>query len=186
MDAELCLLEMAQPELSLDAKSINARLTKLEDQIKSGSLFMAAGQIPVPPPVSAPAVLPEDAKETPAEQYDAVPDDPMPMGFWAEVAAGVRQELKPPISGFFAAAENAPLQGVMRNGVLELRCKNSFTADMIGKPEILEVVARKATVQLGRPVKVVTVDMSSKPSNARLDDLLRFGRSHSDIINMKE
>lgn len=187
MDAELCLLEMAQPELSLDAKSMNARLTRLEDQIKSGSLLMAAGQIPVPPPASVPVSPQTVVQEAPAEQQETIPDDPVPVGFWAEVVAGVRQELKPPISGFFVAAENAPLQGVMRGGILELRCKNTFTADMIGKPEILEVVARKATVQLGRPVKVVTVDMSAKPSgNARLDSLLQFGRQHSDIVDMKE
>ena len=42
MDAELCLLEMCQPELSLDAKALNARLTRLEEQIKSGAFVAAA------------------------------------------------------------------------------------------------------------------------------------------------
>ena len=71
--------------------------------------------------------------------------------------------------------------------VLELRCTNAFTADMIGKPEVLEIVARKAAVQLGHPVKVITVDMSAKPDgNKRLDNLLQFGRQHSDIITMNE
>ena len=151
MDAELCILEMAQPELSLDAKALNARLTKLEDQIKSGSFTV----------MQQPAV--------------------------AEVVAGVKQELKPPISGFLSASDNSPVKGAMRGGVLELRCTNAFTADMIGKPEVLEIVARKAAVQLGHPVKVITVDMSAKPDgNKRLDNLLQFGRQHSDIITMNE
>ena len=77
--------------------------------------------------------------------------------------------------------------GVMVKGVLELRCKNTFTAEMVGKTETLQVVSRKASAMLGRPVKVVTVDLSMKPSgNARMENLLRFGRDHSDIINMKE
>ena len=111
----------------------------------------------------------------------------MPLGFWAEVVAAVRQELKPPISGFFVASENAPVYGAMKNGVLELRCKNTFTADMLGKPEILEMVARKAAAQLGHGVKAKIIDLSAKPAgNARMESLLQFGRQHSDIVNMKE
>ena len=185
MDAELCILEMAQPELSLDAKALNARLTKLEDQIKSGSFTVM--QQPVA--ASAPAEqkpAPESAV-VPEMPEEVIPDDQVPLGFWAEVVAGVKQELKPPISGFLSASDNSPVKGAMRGGVLELRCTNAFTADMIGKPEVLEIVARKAAVQLGHPVKVITVDMSAKPDgNKRLNDLLQFGRQHSDIITMNE
>ena len=187
MDAELCILEMAQPELSLDAKALNARLTKLEDQIKSGSF--AVMQQPAAAAVSTPAVQPvSPASAMPEDQPEKViPDDQVPLGFWAEVVAGVKQELKPPISGFLSASDNSPVKGAMRGGVLELRCTNAFTADMIGKPEVLEIVARKAAVQLGHPVKVITVDMSAKPDgNKRLDNLLQFGRQHGDIITMNE
>ena len=185
MDAELCILEMAQPELSLDAKALNARLTKLEDQIKSGSFTV----VQQPVAASAPAEqkpAPESAV-VPEMPEEVIPDDQVPLGFWAEVVAGVKQELKPPISGFLSASDNSPVKGAMRGGVLELRCTNAFTADMIGKPEVLEIVARKAAVQLGHPVKVITVDMSAKPDgNKRLDNLLQFGRQHSDIITMNE
>lgn len=187
MDAELCILEMAQPELSLDAKALNARLTKLEDQIKSGSFTVM--QQPAAAAVSTPAVQPvSPASAMPEPQTEEViPDDQVPLGFWAEVVAGVKQELKPPISGFLSASDSSPVKGAMRGGVLELRCTNAFTADMIGKPEVLEIVARKAAVQLGHPVKVITVDMSAKPDgNKRLDNLLQFGRQHSDIITMNE
>ena len=95
--------------------------------------------------------------------------------------------MKPPVSGFFVSTDNAPVRGVMVKGVLELRCRNTFTADMIGKKEILEIVSRKASAQLGRPVKVVTVDLSARPAgNSRMENLLTFGRNHSDIVNMKE
>lgn len=192
MDAELCILEMAQPELSLDAKALNARLTKLEDQIKSGSFAVVQQPIAAPSAVVAPAPAAQPVTPVPTVQeepqpQEVIPDDQVPLGFWAEVVAGVKQELKPPISGFLSAADNSPVKGAMRGGVLELRCTNAFTADMIGKPEVLEIVARKAAVQLGHPVKVITVDMSAKPDgNKRLNNLLQFGRQHSDIINMKE
>lgn len=185
MDAELCILEMTQPELSLDAKSLNARLTRLEDQIKSGSLLVApTAAAPTSPAAEAPK---QEAAEAPAPEEAPVPDDQVPLGFWAEVVSAVRQELKPPVSGFFVATENAPVYGAMKNGVLELRCKNAFTADMLGKPEILEVVARKAGAQLKKQVKAKIVDLSSKPAgNSRMENLLQFGRQHSDIVNMKE
>ena len=88
---------------------------------------------------------------------------------------------------FRSSTDNAPVRGVLVKGVLELRCRNAFTADMIGKKEILEVVSRKASAQLGRPVKVITVDQTAKPAgNSRMENLLSFGRSHSDIVNMKD
>ena len=185
MDAELCILEMAQPQLSLDAKSLNARLTRLEDQIKSGTLVAAAPAVPEAAPTAAPTE--ETEEEQPPAAAETVPDDEVPLGFWTEVVAAVRQELKPPISGFFVASENAPVHGAMKGGLLELRCKNTFTADMVGKPEGLAIVALNASAQLGHPVKAKVVDLSIKPAgNARMENLLQFGRQHSDIVNMKD
>ena len=186
MEAELCIVELCQPELSLDAKSLNARLTRLEDQIKSGGFVVSNSR---PAEAHAPASVQVEAPEEEPEvaiPREPVPDD-VPLGFWQDLVAAVRQELKPPISGFFVSTENAPVQGVMVKGVLELRCNNSFTAEMIGKNEILEIVARKASALLERPVKVITVDLTSKPTgNSRMESLLQFGRNHSDIVNMKE
>ena len=183
MDAELCILNLCQPELSLDAKSLNARLTRLEEQVKTGSFRIAAA--PMPEEKQPAQSLDEPKPPEPAPE-EPIPDE-MPMGFWPDLVAAVRRELRPPISGFFVSTENAPVRGVMVKGVLELRCKNAFTADMIGKPETLEVVSRKASAQLGRPVKVVTVDLTARPAgNSRMENLLNFGRAHSDIVNMKE
>ena len=79
------------------------------------------------------------------------------------------------------------MQGALVGGKLELRCTNSFTAQMLDKPEILEVVSRKATAMLSRPIQTVTVDLSEKPAaNPRLEQLMNFGRAHSDIVQIKE
>lgn len=192
MDAELCLIELCQPELSLDAEALNARLTRLEEQLKSGSFIQAPAQ---QPPLPA---LPEGQEERPPmpDDGDAPPDpaapmperpDDTPIGFWSELCAAARKELKPPVSGFFAASPNAPVQGVLAGGRLELRCANAFTAQMIERREVLEVVSRKAGVILGKPVQTVVVDLSAKPaSNPRLAQLVDFGRAHSDIVTIKE
>ena len=191
MDAELCIVELCQPELSLDIQSVNARLTRLEEQIKSGIVSVAKQPHPAPreeeydddrPPFPDDADVPPEPGEAPA----APQRDDTPMGFWSDLCAGVRKELKPPASGFFAGTPSAPLQGVLMGNKLELRCTNAFTAKMLDKPEIMEIVSRKAGAMLERPIQTCVVDLSAKPQgNPRLDKLMQFGREHSDIIKIK-
>ena len=192
MDAELCIVELCQPELSLDVQSVNARLTRLEEQLKSGAFVPAkpakAAKVEAEPEEERPP-FPDDA-DIPPEPGD-VPAEPQqddtPVGFWPELCGGVRKELKPPISGFFAGTPNAPVQGTLIGDRLELRCANDFTAQMLDRPEILEVAGRKASAMLGRPVRACVVDSSAKPKgNPRMDRLMQFGREHSDIIKIKE
>ena len=193
MDAELCLLEMCQPELSLDAKALNARLTRLEEQLKSGQFVVSA------PAQKAAKVqetddydddrppLPGDEDAPPSEEEPAAQQTETPVGFWSELCGAVRKELKPPISGFFAATPNAPVQGALMGNTLELRCSNSFTAQMLDRPDILEVVSRKASAMMGRPIRAVPVDITAKPAgNPRMEQLMNFGRAHSDIVKIKE
>ncbi len=196
MDAELCLLEMCQPELNLDAKALNARLTRLEEQIKSGAFVAAAPrkkekrEVPEDyydeddrPPMPGDEDVPPMEEEL---QSVAPPPSEAPAGFWPELCGAVRQELKPPISGFFAPTPNAPVQGALLGNTLELRCGNAFIAETLDKPHILEVVSRKAGAMLNRPVRVQLVDLTAKPAgNPRMDQLMKFGREHSDIIKIK-
>ena len=198
MDAELCMVNLCQPELSLDAESLNARLTRLEDQLKSGSFVVAAQQ-----PKAAPK--PEDAydddrppipgdEDAPPGEEDEAPaapkpekQSPAPAGFWTELMTASRKELKPPASGFFVASQNSPLRGALKGDTLELRCLNTFVADTVNRPDILEVVTRKASAMLQRPIRVAVVDMSAKPAgNPKMEQLMNFGRAHSDVIKIKE
>lgn len=188
MDAELCLVELCQPELSLDVKAMNARITRLEEQLKSGVIAPAVQAFPKAAPEEEEEELPpvptdEDAppEEEPQEQVH----EPSP-GFWSDLCAGVRKEIKPPAFGFFTAAPNAPVQGVLQGSKLELRCGNTFIAETINKPDILEIVSRKAGAILGRPVQAVVVDLSVQAArNPRMEQLMNFGRSHGDIIKIK-
>ena len=39
---------------------------------------------------------------------------------------------------------------------------------------------------LGQPVRTFVVDLSAKPaSNPRMEQLMQFGREHSDIVKIK-
>ena len=199
MDAELCILNLCQPELHLDAEALNARLTKLEEQLRTGQ-FVAAVQPQAKKPV--PEDLDDDRPPMPGDDDAPPPGDddvpPMPApepapapaapaAFWTDLLAAVRKELRPPASGFFVQAPNSPLKGVMRGSKLELRCAVSFVAQAIDRPDILEVVSRKASSMLNRPITVSVVDMTAKPAaNPRMEQLMDFGRAHSDVVHIKE
>lgn len=183
LDGELCLIRLCEPALSLEPEAINARLTRLEEALASGArLHQAAPQAPEEegPPLP-------DNREAPPEisEEEAVPQD-TPVGFWTDLAARVRGELVPPVSGFFTSTPDAPVQGALRNGCLELQCVNSFVHDMVNKPEILQRIAQCASGMLGHPVRVLAVDLQAKPKTGEnLQALLEFGKKHSDIMKVK-
>ena len=192
MDTEICIVNLCQPELSLDAEALNARLTRLEDRINSGNITLSpstAAKKPVPmdmddderPP------MPDDTDAPPGEETEATVVNEAPVGFWKDVAAAVRKELKPPVSGFFAPTPAAPVQGILRGDRLILECANGFALDCVNKPEVIAAVAQKASAMLGRPVRVSAVDSSATvKNNAHMEQLLSFGRAHGDIVKIKE
>ena len=189
MDAELCLIDLCQPELQLDAQSLNSRLTRLEEQLKTGAFVATPAAVPAEKPGDDydddRPPMPDDADAPPDESESATSDD-TPIGFWMDVATAVRQELRPPVSGFFAPSPNAPVQGILRGGEVVIQCANAFTMEMVNKPEILALVARKAGAKLGRQVRVKVVDMSSAgPKSKQMEQLLSFGRAHGDRVKIK-
>ncbi len=189
MDAELCIMSLCQPELSLDAESLNARLTRLEDQIKTGS-FVPAAPVRVAQPVSdsedEEPPLPDDADVPPEPREDPMQSS-APPGFWSELMVAAGKEILPPAKGFFVPNPSSPLRGVLKGDQLVLACENSFTAEAVNKPQILEVVTRKASAMLGRPITVKVADRSAKPRKSQqMEQLLNFGRAHGDIIKIKD
>ncbi len=190
MDAELCLVELCQPELSVDVSALNARITRLEEQLKSGKLVVSAQAAPRQEAQEEPEEdrppMPTDEDAPPEEEGATPPAGEVPDGFWSDLCAGVRKELKPPAFGFFTASPGGPVQGVLVGDKLELRCGNTFIAETINRPDILEVVSRKAGAILGRPIQAAVVDGSAKPAaNPRMEQLMNFGRAHGDIVKIK-
>ena len=187
MDAELCIVNLCQPELVLDEQSLNSRITRIEEQLRSGSFTVAKPAEPVQEEEERPP-MPDDWDAPPAPEVQEQPiSDEAPVGFWTDICGQVRRELKPPVSGFFAGTPGAPVQGVLKDGKLVLLCASSFNVEMINKPEILELISRKASAALGRPVQVSVVDKTAKnTATQQMDQLLSFGRAHSDRITIKE
>ena len=182
LDVELCLVSLCQPELQLDAKSLNARLSRIEDQIKSGTFSVSQAVIPACKDIT-------ETKTSDLPQVEIVKEtsqpkivDTAPAGFWMELCAQIRVELKPPVTGFFAA--NGPVQGVLSGDTIVLQCTNDFTKKVVDKPEILDLVARKASAKLGRQIRAIAADQTES-KNEQLEQLLAFGRAHADVVNIK-
>ena len=186
MDAELCLINLCQPELSLDAQSLNARLSRLEEKIKTGSFVSVQ-------PAAVVAQQEEEELPPPPDDADAPPEEPRqalsdaPVGFWTDLGAAIRQELNGPLVGYFSFKTDGTVQGQLQGNVLTLLCKGKFTFDMINKPELIALVSRKATALLGSNIRVKVVDTDAQPvKNDKFDRLLSFGKAHSDVIKIKE
>ena len=64
MDAELCIVNLCQPELSMDAESVNSRITRLEEMIKSGTFSF----------VSTPSGIDDGERPPIPNDLDAPPD----------------------------------------------------------------------------------------------------------------
>ncbi len=189
MDTELCILNLCQPELKLDSAAINARLTRVEEQLKSGVLVAAKPAAPadmvddeeLPP-------LPDDADAPPVQQETASREIPSeaPMGFWTDLVGAARQELRRAVIGFFVPGDSGPVQGKLQGDVLTLVCATSFVYREVDKPDVLEIIARKATAILGRPIRVKVADGSARPAtNSYFDNLVGFGKANGDIVKIK-
>jgi DNA polymerase-3 subunit gamma/tau len=192
MEAELCIVNLCQPELETDMDALIARLTRMEDQLRSGMItFQAAPSANATAPVQEAdsEKEPEAPAAVVAEKLDSAPnvEDQAPVGFWTDVATAVKKELSPSMCGFFATTPNAPLRGVLNEDKLYLVCSNKFVMDIINKPEVLELVVRKASAMVGKPLRIVITDQTYTPQNTNyMDQLLDFGRAHSGVINIKE
>ena len=191
MDAELCLINMCQPELDLNAEALNARLTRMEERIASGDIPMA--QRPAKAGVPEDVVdeerppMPGDDDAPPMEEEPRPVVNEAPVGFWTDLAAALRKELPPTMMGNFSGTANAPVQGLLQGDTLVLLCSNPFTLTSINKPEVLSLVSRKASAKLGRPIRVTAEDRTGKrQTNSRMDQLVDFGRAHSNVVKIKE
>jgi DNA polymerase-3 subunit gamma/tau len=194
VDAELCLINLCKPELSLDAQSLNARLGRLEQQLKNGEFVAAVPKSqpkqaleddeerpPFPDDEDAPPSLNEEPEQSsPVEQSEA------PIGFWSDLVSEIRTELKPPLTGFISTSPTAPVRGVLVGDRLELRCNNDFVTEVINKPDVVRLFSERASAKLGKPVRAVVVDGSAKPSNSKkMESLLSFGHAHSGVVKIK-
>ena len=192
--AELLLMQLCEPALRLDAQALNARISRVEEQLASGVLVKAAPQTsgdeydddrpPFPDDADDPAS--GQLPEMPPAQPAPAPQAETPAGFWPALSEKLRAELSAKDRGFFAA--NGPLHPVLQGeSTLIMAADNEFVLGMVKKPAIEQLIREKASALLGRPVSVrfALKNRLSRVGDDPMDALVQFGQQHSDIFTIK-
>ncbi len=190
VDAELCILRLCDPGLDLDATSINARLSRLEDKIASGAFATAPACVPASEEDGHP--LPND-EETPPPDFEDLPPVPRqsrvessPTGFWPDFAAKLKSRVPMKLTGFVPGT----LHHLLEDNLLTLVAESSFVQEMLNIPEVLDPAAEIASAMLGRPMRVRCLEKSklkaAQGGKDLLSDLVRFGQEHETIISIKD
>ena len=197
LDAELCIMNLCDPGLQMDVQALNARISKLEEQLRTGNFVAPAAVTKQEKPAD---IVDEDAPPPPGD-YDCPPDpdapapapeqkqtaqkDDTPIGFWVDLANSMRPELQPALRAFLDPTGKI-MNAVVRGDRVGLICADEFVTNMVDKPEVRELATRKASAMLGRPVTVKVVNRKAERSKSRqMEQLMAFGREHSDIIKIK-
>ncbi len=184
IDAELCLIRLCEPEAELDAPSLNARLTRLENKIASGLVVTAAAPATAQTDAEpAEQVIEEDV--APTEEVPSAPVDEAPVGFWPRLVEQLRSQLRPPAVGMFVVHDNAPVMGRLRGNMLDLETNALFAYEQVNKPQVLQMVQECASGILGRPIRVrVTRPGEAPTNNVNFDRLVQFGLANPDTIDI--
>lgn len=188
--AELLLIQLCEPSLRLDAQALNARISRLEEQLAAGTVVCAAPTAQQVPGVSAqPSAAAPPVKEAtpsadlPQSAQQAAPQ--LPTGFWPTLCERLRAGLSARDRGFFAV--NGPLRPVLQGDTLLMAADNTFILDMVKKPEIEQQVREKASAILGKPVAVRFALASQVSSHGEdpMDALVQYAEQHSEIFTIK-
>ena len=198
LDAELCIMNLCDPGLQMDVEALNARISRLEEQLRTGNFVAPAAAAPkqekpadavddeAPPPPGDYDCPPDpDAPAPQSEQKQTVQKDDTPIGFWVDLANSMRPELQPALRAFLDPTGRI-MNAVVRGDRVGLICADEFVTNMVDKPEVRELATRKASAMLGRPVTVKVVNRKAERSKSKqMEQLMAFGREHSDIIKIK-
>lgn len=182
VDAEFCLIRICNPAVQAGAEALSARIGKLEEQLASGMFYAAAsdtGDIPSeePAPVEAWAPAFVEPEVIPAS------GDELPAGFWTELCESLQAELQPPAKGFFGRDNKLT---VSKHGNRLVIYAVPFQKNIIGKPEILQIVSRKASALLHEKVTATVQSDQGFPGGAdKLDEILSWKDAMGDRMTIQ-
>ena len=191
IDAELALLRLCETEAKLDAQSLSARISRLENKLAAGFVpATAPAQEAAPASDEAPPwddadvpPLPEEAPAAP--QKAAPPQSDTPDGFWQKLVERLHQTLKRSVGCLFAAGESSPVQGQLNGDCLLLDCRTPLSKQLVNTPEVLQTVGENASALLGRKITARLAEAGKQTENPNFNRLLDFAKEHPDIVEMK-
>ena len=196
INAEMCLISLAQPEAAEDIEALSARIERLE----SGAVTITQKSpapvpekkpledappweeepVPAPAPVKAePAPAPRPAPEKKPE-----PEKPAAEGnsgdIWADILKAAKSALTPSQRMILDSRDNA--EGEYENGNLTLRVKNRFAENILNVSSVTTALKAAAEKLTARPcvVKVelgesrTEIPKKTAPAEDKLDRLSKF------------
>lgn len=202
--AELCLMQLCEPGLKLDAQSLGARVSKLEERLATGNFTPAKQQAkaesaeneedddrpPFPDDADDPLAglaPPMDAREAERPQEKKATDGAQEEldRRWPELATSLREGLGVRERGFFAPG--GPVRPRLKGDTLILTAPSQFVLDIIKGPNVQKIAAEKASAFFGRPMQVQFALAGQLDASGRdpMDALLALGEEHSDIMTIK-
>ena len=190
IDAELALLRLCETEAKLDAQSLNARISRLENKLAAGFVPAAApAQEAAPTSDETPpwddADAPPLPEEPPAAPQEAVPQPDAPDGFWQSLVERLHQTLKRSVGCLFAAGEDSPVRGQVRGDRLLLDCRTPLSKQLVNTPEVLQTIGESASALLGRRIIACITEQEKQRENPNFDRLMGFAKEHPDIVELK-
>ena len=193
IDAELALLRLCEVEAKLDAQSLSARISRLENKLASGVVPAAAQTAEETPPVPAAEEAPpwDDADAPPlpdepsAPQREVAAQSQAPSGFWQNLVERLHQTLKRSAASQFTAGEDSPVRGQLCGERLLLICRTPLAGQLVGAPENLQAIGECASALLGRRVTAHLAEPEKQRENPNFNKLLTFAKDHPDIVELK-
>ena len=193
IDAELALLRLCEVEAKLDAQSLSARISRLENKLASGVVPAAAQTAEETPPVPAAEEAPpwDDADAPPlpdepsAPQREVAAQSQAPSGFWQNLVERLHQTLKRSAASQFTAGEDSPVRGRLSGERLLLICRTPLAGQLVGAPENLQAIGECASALLGRRVTAHLAEPEKQRENPNFNKLLTFAKDHPDIVELK-
>jgi len=189
VDAELCILRLCDPALDLDARGLNARISRIEDQLATGS-FVQSKPAPQQTPDYVDDRPPLDDSDAPPIFEDAPPVPPRPTeaptGFWPDFSAKLKAEIPNKSKGFIPGS----VKPLLEQDLLTLVADSKFVKSMLDIPEVLEPAVRIASAMLGRPIRVRCMEKNKTTAmiggKDPLQELVSFGQMHEGMITIKD
>lgn len=188
LDMELCLVELCAPELQMDAQSLNARLTKLEEAVSTGKVVVQAVAAPQsapaqPKPAPQPAAEPPQQPQPEPQNQQPPGGDSLPVGFWTDLMQAVLPQVQPAHRSILSRQVKPQLQG----DTLLLLADSGFGKQLLDIPAYLQAIRERAASLLGRPVavKMAVQGAAAVDGTDGLGQIADFGRQHPEIFAFK-
>lgn len=201
--AELCIIELCEPQLGDSIDALKKRIAKLEELIGNQALSHkdtvtkeADNEMSNPwndsviqEPAKQAAAFAETEKAETAEEVfkeefeagnernsdEAPSEEALTGGFWTDILADLKHTMQP--GQYIIISNDSMAKGELQGDTLTVNVTNSFVKGQLEQTQSMECIKAAAQKALGRAVriKIAEVKPAQAGSTNKLDNLSKFG-----------